>query len=460
MRNKIHLKNKNLLGGVASWRFNFFGGIVLDYEEAIAYIQHLCTFGIKPGLARIERLLALLGNPEAKLKCIHVAGTNGKGSTSALIAAVLQDQGYRVGVYSSPHLQSYRERFVINGGMIEKSEFARLLEMLRPRLAQVRPETDEQPTEFEVLTAMAFQYFHEHDVDVALIEAGLGGTWDSTNVITPLVAVITNVSFDHMDRLGDTLAEIAGQKAGIIKPGVPVVTAAADEALAVIKSMASAKDAPLIDVGRYPPGKLVSLGKDGQTFHLTTAGREYRNLRTALLGPHQMMNGLVALAVCEQLQLQGIAIGEKAIYQGFSQARWPGRFEIISRAPLIVLDGAHNPDGARTLRATFASLFPGCEAVFVVGILADKDYAQMLKEFSALAKVIILTAPDSPRAADPALLAATVDGCETIVQPDLREAVAAGVRLAGTEKILCVCGSLYLVGQVRDMLANSQTGLP
>ena len=452
MRNKIHLKNKNLLGGVASWRFNFFGGIVLEYEEAVAYIQHLCTFGIKPGLARIKRLLALLGNPEAGLKCIHVAGTNGKGSTSALIASVLQCQGYKIGVYSSPHLQSYRERLVINGGMIERPEFTRMVEMLRPRLAQVLQETNEQPTEFEVLTAMALQYFHEQGVDFAVLEAGLGGTWDSTNVITPLVAVITNVSFDHMDRLGDTLAEIAGQKAGIIKPGVPVVTAAGDEALAVIKAAASAKGAPLIDIGRYPPGQLISLEKGGQTFHLTTAGREYRNLRTALLGPHQMMNGLVALAVCEQLQLQGIAIGERAIYQGFSQARWPGRFEIISQAPLIVLDGAHNPDGARTLRATFESLFPSCEAVFVVGVLADKDYAQMLKEFSAMAEVIILTAPDSPRAADPAVLAAAVSGCETIVQPDLREAVATGIRLAGTGKIMCVCGSLYMVGQVREML--------
>lgn len=426
----------------------------MDYEEAIAYIQHLCTFGIKPGLARIKRLLALLGNPEAGLKCIHVAGTNGKGSTSALIASVLQCQGYKIGVYSSPHLQSYRERLMINGDMIERPEFARLVEMLRPRLAQVLQETNEQPTEFEVLTAMALQYFHEQGVDFAVLEAGLGGTWDSTNVITPLVAVITNVSFDHMDRLGGTLAEIAGQKAGIIKPGVPVVTAAADEALAVIKAVASDKDAPLIDIGRYPPGQLISLEKGGQTFHLTTARREYRNLRTALLGPHQMMNGLVALAVCEQMQLQGIAIGERAIYQGFSQARWPGRFEIISQAPLIVLDGAHNPDGARTLRATFESLFPGCEAVFVVGVLADKDYAQMLREFSAIAEVIILTAPDSPRAADPAVLAAAVSGCETIVQPDLREAVTAGIRLAGTGKIMCVCGSLYMVGQVQEMLGD------
>lgn len=428
----------------------------MDYEQAIAYIQHLCTFGINPGLQRIERLLQLMGNPEDRLKCIHVAGTNGKGSTSALIAAVLRCQGYRVGVYSSPHLQSYRERFVINGEMIAQGDFARLLSLLRSKLEQVSTEIVEHPTEFEVLTALAFQYFCEQAVDFAVIEVGLGGTLDSTNVITPLVSVITNVSYDHMNRLGTTIKEIAGQKAGIVKPGVPVVTAACGEALAVIKEAAAGMRAPVIDVAEHCRGQLVSMEKTGQIFDLITARKEYRHLRTGLLGRHQITNSQVALTVCEQLQQQGTDIGDEAIYRGFSQASWPGRFEIISQEPFIVLDGAHNPDGAWALRDTLQRLSPGEKAIFVVGVLADKDYTEMLKEFAAVAEVMILTKPDSPRAADPSVLAEAISGCTTVIYENLQEAVAAGMRQAGTGKAICICGSLYTVGQARDIILGRQ----
>lgn len=427
----------------------------MNYTEAIAYIQHLTTFGINLGMERIERLLRLLGNPERKLKCIHVAGTNGKGSTSVLIAAVLQSQGYKVGVYTSPHLQSYTERFVVNGRMIEEADFARLVHMLQPCLEQVLRETHDQPTEFEVLTALAFQYFADQDVDFAVIEVGLGGTLDSTNVITPLVSVITNVTFDHMDRLGKTIQEIATHKAGIIKKGVPVITAAQGDALAVINEVASVHCAPVIDVWQSCKWQLILIEPAGQIFHLKTAGEKYENLRIRLLGPHQLVNSAVALATLEQLQSQGVDIGQRAIYEGFASATWPGRFEILSEKPFIILDGAHNSEGSQALRSTFETVFPDIKTVFVVGVLADKDYKAMLKDFAAVADVMILTTADSPRAADPSVLAEEVSGSQPIVIADLREAIAVGIQLADAGKALCICGSLYTIGRARDILLEN-----
>lgn len=427
----------------------------MNYTEAIEYIQHLCTFGINPGMERIERLLKLLGHPEHKLKCIHVAGTNGKGSVSVLLASVLQCQGYKTGVYTSPHLQSYRERFVVDGDLIARTDFARLVCMLQPCLEQVLRETHDHPTEFELLTAMAFQYFYEQDVDFAIMEVGLGGTLDSTNVIAPLVSVITNVSYDHMDRLGTELREIAAQKAGIIKRDVPVITAAQGEPLAVIQEIAFCMKAPVIDIWRTCNWHLLSSVPGGQIFHLTTARDQYENLQISLLGPHQLVNGAVAVAALEQLRDQGIDIDKKAIYAGFSRARWPGRFEIVAQDPLIILDGAHNPDGAIALRTTFETVFPDCQTVFIVGVLADKDYKAMLANFAAVANIMILTTADSPRAADPALLAKEVSGCETMVIADLQEAIETGMRLAGAGKTMCVCGSLYTIGRARDILLGT-----
>lgn len=430
---------------------------MLNYHEAIEYIEHLCTFGISPGMARIERLLALLGNPERKLRCIHVAGTNGKGSTAVLIAAVLQSQGYKAGVFTSPHLHSYRERFVVDGSMIEERDFARLVSTLQPYLVRVLRETQDHPTEFEILTAMALQYFLEQEVDFAIMEVGLGGTLDSTNVITPLVSVITNVSLDHMDRLGASIREIAAHKAGIIKKAVPVITAARGGALEVIKETASSRCAAVIDIGQTCKWHLAAVEPGGQTFHVATAKEKYDNLWIALLGPHQLVNSVVALVTLEQLQNQGTDIDKQAIYQGFARARWPGRLEIIAQRPLIMLDGAHNPAGSQALRVTFETVFANYQTVFVVGVLADKDYKPMLADFAAVADVMILTTAASPRAADPSVLAAEVSGCETIVIADLPEAIAAGVRLAetGAGKALCICGSLYTIGKAREILLGS-----
>jgi dihydrofolate synthase / folylpolyglutamate synthase len=429
----------------------------MNYTQAIEYIQNLSKFGINLGMERIERLLALLDNPEQDMQCIHIAGTNGKGSTAMMLAAVLQAAGYKVGVYTSPHLQSYTERFTIGGEPIGEADFARLVSVLQQPLEHVLQTTQDQPTEFEVLTAMAFYYFKEQAADYVILEVGLGGTLDSTNVITPLLSVITNVAFDHMDKLGTTLAEIASHKAGIIKPAIPVITAATGDALHVIETEAKYKKASVSNIWKDCLWECVKATSERQIFHLRTPKKMYRNLHIRLLGPHQLANCAVTVRALEQLMEAGVFIEERAIYEGLAAARWPGRFEVVSNAPCIILDGAHNPDGAKALRATLETVFPAAEIVLVVGILADKDYKTMLTDFSAVANLMIVTTADSPRAADPAVVANEITGCEVEVVPDLAEAIAAGVRQAGMGKVMCVCGSLYTIGKARDILVGSKS---
>jgi len=427
----------------------------LNYDQAIEYLQDLGNFGINLGMARIKSLLELMGNPERELKCIHIAGTNGKGSTSMLLAAVLQAAGYRVGVYTSPHLQSYEERFMVNGHSISEQDFASLLSGIQPHVDQVAAAIGEHPTQFEVLTAIAYDYFRAQQVDYVVLEVGLGGTLDSTNTITPLLSVITNISFDHMDRLGTTIAAIATNKAGIIKEGVPVVTAATGEALDIIEQAAAAKNSVAVNVLREYSWELISATPRGQIFDIQTPHRKYEKVNIGLLGPHQLENCAITLATVEQLSEMGLLIGESALYQGFAAAQWPGRFEIVSESPVIILDGAHNPSGAAALHSTLKTVFPDVETVLVVGILADKDYRMMLREFSAAAELIILTTADSPRAADPQKIAAEISDCEVTVIPDLTEAVAAGIRQAGMGKVVCICGSLYTVGKAREILMGN-----
>lgn len=426
----------------------------MNYDQAVEYIQELGKFGINLGMVRIQQLLAAMGNPQAELKCIHIAGTNGKGSTSMLIAAVLQAAGYTVGVFTSPHLQSYTERFVVDAVPVSKQDFADLVAELQLYLEQIEV-AGEQPTEFEVLTAMAFAYFKTRQVDYVVLETGLGGSLDSTNIVTPLLSIITNVGFDHMDKLGWSIDAIAVNKAGIIKEGVPVVTAADGEALTVIEQAAVEKYAPVIQVLREYTWDQVSVTPSGQVFNIQTPRAKYENICTGLLGPHQLENCATAIAALEQLSDMGLIIGEDNIYQGFAAAKWPGRFEIVSHSPIIVLDGAHNPSGAKALRLTLEAVFPNRDIVLVVGILADKDYHSMLVEFAAAADLLIISTADSPRAADPVQLGSAITGCEVTIIPDLAEAVAAGIRQAGMGKVLCICGSLYTVGKAREIILGA-----
>jgi dihydrofolate synthase/folylpolyglutamate synthase len=337
------------------------------------YLESLEKFGINLGLDRIKVLLERLGNPHQKFKSIHVAGTNGKGSTCAMLASILKEAGYKVGLYTSPHLFDYRERIKINGKDIPKREFTRIIERIRKRIRSRNRE--ETPTVFEVLTAAAFTYFAEQKVEYAVIEVGMGGRLDATNVITPLVAIITNIDLEHTAILGRTLAKVAAEKAAIIKPRVPVITAETKpEALRVIKHNADKNRSLLIQVGSVQEG-----------------------LKTNLIGEHQKVNAACAVAA---VRLANIAANKQAILRGLKMVSWPGRFQVLSRKPLTIVDGAHNPAGIKVLVETLKQQFPGKKFTFIFGTQEDKDLASMLSLLRPLANKIIITHSSHQNAAN------------------------------------------------------------
>lgn len=441
----------------------------MEYEEAMEYLQNLTKFGFNFGLGRIRELLRRLGNPHLSLRVIHIGGTNGKGSTLAMVASILQAAGYKTGTFTSPHLHSYTERYIISGRPISCRRVAQLLTRLRPHLDGMVAEGFEHPTEFEVGTAMAFQYFFEEQVDFLVLEVGLGGAIDSTNVVErPLVSVITNVTMDHMDYLGRTVREIAAVKAGIIKEGVPVITAADDpDALAVIGEVAREKQAPLIGV--LDAGKKTAFPFDRQVYyqlndfslagqHFTIKSRQgdYENLFLPLPGRHQLANAAAAVAAAEVLLEKGYGISREAIYRGMANTFWPARLEIFPGRPLVVIDGAHNYAGAKSLRRAWDDYFPGRGIILVLGMLGDKERARVVRELAPRARAVVVTKPASPRAQDWQSMAAEARRHvrEVYAIEDVREAVAKALRIARRDEVVCITGSLYMVAEAREMLLN------
>lgn len=430
-----------------------------DAADALRYLEGLSRFGIRLGLERMERLLAALGHPERRLRVIHVAGTNGKGSTSALLAAVLQAAGHRTGLYTSPHLSDYRERIRLDGRPIPAGRFADLLRRVRGIVDEGAGEGLEPPTEFEAGTAVMYQYFADEGADVVVQEAGLGGRLDATNLISqPLVSVITPIAVDHADRLGESLEAIAREKAGIVKPGVPLVTAAQlPEAAAALADACARLGSRLVRVGQEVAVTPVSVTAEGSVFHYRGMEVDYRDLRLGLLGPHQVDNAACALAALEILGQHGIHVGESAVRVGLAAARWPGRLEVLSRSPLVVLDGAHNPAGARALCRALQALWPRTRFVLVLGVLADKDGEGIVHEIAPCAARLIATRPDSPRALPPEVLAAQGEalGLATAVEPDPGRATRQAIAAAGEDGAVCVAGSIYLVGAVRLLFEDA-----
>jgi dihydrofolate synthase/folylpolyglutamate synthase len=429
----------------------------LDYESAMNYLHGLYRFGSRLGLGRIRRLTSLLGNPERRFPSVHVAGTNGKGSVTAMVANVLRESGYRVGMYISPFLQDFEERMSINGENIPRERVAELASRARVAVERMLEEGHEHPTEFEVITAMAFQYFAEEGVDFGVIEVGLGGRYDATNVVTPWVSVITSIGFDHMDRLGNTIAKIAYEKAGIIKSGVPVVSSRQPaEALAVISQAAQENGSRLVRVGEDVEWREVRCSIEGQSVHLRGLHGSYENLDIALLGRHQQGNAATAVAALEVLSSAGVRVPEHAVRRGLATVKWPGRLEVISRSPLIVIDGAHNQDGARVLAAAIRDILPHDRMVLVIGILADKALDDILVELVPPAAHVIVTTPKSPRAYPADKLAEKVREYPVTVhvKPRISDALEKGLELTGPSDLLCVTGSLYLVGDARSKLGG------
>lgn len=430
----------------------------MNYNEAIEFLQNLTKFGFNFGLGRVEELLQRLDNPHKKLKVIHVGGTNGKGSTSAMISGILQAKGYRVGMFTSPHLHSYCERYTLNGQQISTERIAELLSRLRPYLEKMVDEGFEHPTEFEVSTALGFLYFYEEQVDFLVLEVGLGGAIDSTNVVVPLVSVITNVGMDHMDYLGNSIREIATIKAGIIKEGVPAVTAIDEpDALDVVRNTCREKNAALTQVGRDVTWDIKKSTVHGQEFCLHTPCGDYNNLVIKLVGRHQIINAATAVAAVQALNKYGFAFAEGDIKEGLSNASWPARLEMVSNNPRVLLDGAHNLHGALTLRAALSEVYSYSRLILVFGMLGDKEREKVVAQLAPLAKVVVVTKPNSPRAGDWEKIADEVKKYvdEVYLIENISEAVQKGMSLAGEDDLVCVTGSLYMVAEARAGLLKS-----
>lgn len=447
--------------------------------------------GIKPGLERMETMLEHLGNPHRDMKFLHVAGTNGKGSTCAYLTSILEAAGYRVGLFTSPYLTSFHDRMSVGGMNITDEELSGLSELLRPAVDVVSKTVHGRPTEFEVVTLLSLLHYSRAGVDFVVWETGLGGRLDSTNVVTPLLSLITNVGLDHQAILGESIEQIAMEKAGIIKPGVPVLTTATEPALQVILRTASEKSAPAIVWGRdYFAERSELLGLEGQTFDWQAregqgqsrddarlaaetldmvsnqeanvapgAGHvAFSKLQIGMLGPHQVLNASLAVAACVQLNGMGWKISEEALRRGLANTSWAGRFEVIERDPLLILDGAHNPDGAEVLAKTVAELLPNTKLAVVVGILADKAIPGVLAPVLAYATHVIVTRADYPRAAIPADVARAVRELDSDVPCEVYDTVQVAIDRAreltrsGETDAILVTGSLYMISEARSLI--------
>ncbi len=409
-----------------------------NYEDAIAYIHAAHENGKKNDLANMRLLLARLGNPEARFPALHVTGTNGKGSVCALLNAALQCSGYRTGLYTSPFLQRYNERMRIDGAPIPNARLAALLDTVAPHIEALRAE-GVCPTEFEIGTALAFTYFAEENVDIAVVEVGLGGRLDPTNVLIPRVCAIASIGLDHTRVLGDTIEAIAGEKAGIAKPGVPLVLSAQgpESARAVVRARCEAVCAP---------------------FHVTDDAATVPTV--GLQGAHQAYNAALAARVLHVLVEQGWRVPDEAIAEGFRRARWPGRLEWVGGKPPLLMDGAHNPEGARALAAYVASL-PRVRTAMLLGMLMDKDWPEMARTLAPLADAVVTVSPDNYRALDAGALAKAVgeQGVPAEAAAALPDALARARELAGPSGRVVAAGSLYLIGSLRTLVLGQDDAL-
>ena len=419
----------------------------MTLEQSLAYIHGLYRKGTKPSLDRVRALLDRLGDPHKRLKFVHIAGTNGKGSTAAMTASVLCSAGYRAGLFTSPYIYRFNERIQLCGKQIDDSDVVALTEELRA----IAEELPEKPTEFDFVTAMAMTYYARQKADIVVLEVGVGGALDSTNIIpTPEVAVITNIGLDHTDLLGDTLEKIAAVKGGIIKAGGRAVIYRGSASVeAVFEDICAEKGATL---RKADFDSLVSVRHDlfGQVF---SCGHR-KELVLPLLGQHQLYNAAVVLSVIDSLMDAGWKISEDAIRKGIREVSWPGRFDIISRDPLFIIDGGHNPQCIEALVKNITDYLAGRRLVVLTGVLADKDYADMFRPVMPFAEHFVCITPDNPRKMEAADLAryledagATATACDSVA-----EACRKAIDLAGSDGAVLCFGSLYSIGTIRSAL--------
>ena len=422
----------------------------MTYEEALSYIHSICWKGSKLGLDRTRELLGKLDDPQKELKFIHIAGTNGKGSTAAMLSSILEEAGYRVGLYTSPFINRFNERMQVNHQPIPDEELAALTEYVRPHADAMA----DSPTEFELITALAMVWFARQKCDIVVLEVGMGGELDSTNIIdVPEAAVIAAMGLDHVKELGPTMADIARAKAGIIKEGGRVVSYGGNpEADEVIAAVCRARNASLCqpDFSAIVPG---DFGLEGQTFSY----KGWRGLRIPLVGAYQMNNAAVVLETVEVLRQRGWSVSDEAVRQGLADTRWPARFEVLRRDPVFIVDGGHNPHGIRATAESLRRLFPGRKITFVTGVMADKDVEHILGLIVPLADQFFTVRPDNPRAMDAGELATRIEamGAKATACTSVRDGVDRAIQAEGPHGVACALGSLYMSGEVRSCFGKN-----
>ncbi len=423
----------------------------MDYRQATKFIESTYRFGSRPGLKNITRLLDLMGNPHRGYKTVHVAGTNGKGSTCAFIASVLNERGFLTGLYTSPHLERITERIKVADREISQGDMSEITAFVKGHIKDMLMEGRPHPTEFELLTAIGFEYFKRKDVKYAVIEVGMGGRLDATNVINPEVSVITPIGLDHIYVLGKDCVSIAREKSGIIKPGIPVFCGPQREDVRdVIRNQCIKKNAPFI----YAGGSSIKNQRPntkGQVFDLEWNGNEYKDIEIGLLGRHQAYNASLAFLVCLKL-----GISEDIIRKGLKKARWPGRMEILKRSPLILIDGAHNEGGAKSLVKGLEQFFPDKKVLLILGMLKDKEVdkvANILAGYACVDKVVTVS-PLSVRSLEPQALKEVVKKYNTNADCAYTVARAVDKYVTQSEKRMIVfAGSLYMIGEARKLLS-------
>lgn len=436
-------------------------GILVNYLEAMEYIYGLGKFSMKLGLSRTEKILELLGDPHKKLKAIHIAGTNGKGSTTAMISNILVEEGYKVGMYTSPFIEEFEERIQINNVNIPREDLVKIVTKVSIAVEKVLDLGYDNPTEFEVITCAGLLYFYEQAVDFAVIEVGLGGRLDSTNVINPILSIITSISYDHMNVLGDTLSKIAFEKAGIIKEGIPVVLYPQSQQVEdVIIKVCKDKNSRCIKVSK---NSAEFIGVEDVVFDDGAKKIQEISVRTnsstnsislGLLGKHQLLNCATVLYAIEELKSQGIEIHKEAIEKGLKKVKWPGRFEILKTNPITLIDGAHNIDGIIKLKESLKTYIDYKNIILILGILADKQVEDMISVMAPIARKIICVTPHSDRAELAGSLKEVVEkynsNCEAI--EEYKMAYEKALSYCEEGDLLLISGSLYMIGDMRRVI--------
>ncbi|WP_018247871.1 bifunctional folylpolyglutamate synthase/dihydrofolate synthase [Orenia marismortui] len=422
--------------------------------KGIKYLESLSKFGVKPGLDRIKLLLSYLDNPEENLNVIHIAGTNGKGSTSAILTSIYKEAGYKVGTYTSPHITEFNERIRVNNENINNEDLGLLVKELKPAINKVADEL-EHPSFFEVVTALAFLYYYKQDVDMLILEVGLGGRFDATNVVDSLVSVITNVSLDHTDYLGETLEEITFEKAGIIKNQQKVITATKNQAVNdQLLKLSNEKNSKLININDEFDWIEYENNPSYQSFDLIGKDKNYLKLKLPLLGEHQIINTATAIEVIEVLK-QKYPLTQENIKKGISKVSWPGRVEVIALKPMVILDGAHNVAGAKSLIKVLEKLNYN-NLIIILSILGDKDVDGIVREIVPKADKIILTKNNNYRVMEIDQLKSKVEKYNNniLVKGELKSALEYSLKEADYEDLILISGSLYTVSEARGLLTR------